>query len=374
MNVIADNSRRKKAGKWRWTERLAGGYLLLFLIVAFMLPFTGMVQHPYENLNPGPISQPPFIFSSGLGSNNSSIYWLGTDGTGQDVLANLIYGARTALIVSVPAMVLATIIGVGLGCLAGFWGNSGLRVLVVNLVINVILLLVGLYYIIYIRQVHWLNAFKVGSSKVLLESGIALLTLFSLGVLGWLLAKFFKNFGFKKQITLPIDHVVLRLIEVVGAIPRLLLVMCLVAFVQPSLINVIFLAAFTYWTGIARLVRAELLQIKELPYIEAARVAGMSDVRILLKQALPNALPPVIVAVAFGLGSLISLEATLSYLGIGIPLEEASWGKIIKGILQNSDAWWLVVFPTLTLCFTVLSLQIVAERILKEITPTRQDF
>lgn len=366
------STQQKKAEKWRWTERLAGCYLLFFLLIAIVVPATGLMQHPYENSDSGPTYQPPYICSFSSSGNGSTMYWLGTDGVGQDVLTHLIFGARTALMVSLPAMLLATIIGVVLGCLAGFWGNSGVRVPVPVCIIGLIMLVAASYYTFYIRQVNWLNAFKTSTALVIQELGIALIILVGFGILTWLLAGLLIKIGFKKKITLPIDHFVLRAIEITGAIPRLLLVMCLIAFVQPALINVIFLAALTYWTGIARLVRAELLQVKELPYIEAARVAGMPSSRILLKQALPNALPPVIVAVAFGLGNLMSLEATLSYLGIGIPAYEASWGKIIKGILQNPKAWWLVVFPALTLCFTILSLQIMAERLLKKLTPGRQ--
>ncbi|RDC65377.1 ABC transporter permease [Adhaeribacter pallidiroseus] len=365
---------QNKTGKWRWPERLAGGYLLLFLLMAVVVPATGLIQHPYENTQSGPSYQPPYIFSFSTSGNSTNIYWLGTDRVGQDVLAILIFGARTALVVSLPAMLLATIMGVVLGSLAGFWGNSGIRVSVAACVLGLSGLLAAGYYAFCVRQVHWLNAFQSGTFSILQELGIAFTIFTGFGIIGWLLTTVAIKIGLKKTITLPIDHFVLRAIEITGAIPRLLLIMCLIAFAKPALVNVVVLAALTYWTSIARLVRGELLQVKELPYIEAAQVAGIANWRILLKQALPNALPPVIVAIAFGLGNLISLEATLSYLGIGIPAYEASWGKLIKGILQNPKAWWLVVFPALTLCFTILSLQIMAERLLKKLSPRQQQF
>ena len=178
--------------------------------------------------------------------------------------------------------------------------------------------------------------------------------------------------GFTKQLTLPVDQIVLKIIEILGAVPRLLLVMCLTAFAQPSVLNLIILSTLTYWTGIARLIRGELLQVKELPFIEAATVAGLPDYRILLRHALPNTLSPVIVAFAFGLGSLMSLEATLSFLGIGIPPEVPSWGRMIKGIRQNDSAWWLLVFPAFTLCCTILSVQTIAQYVIKWLYPQRK--
>ncbi len=359
-------AKRRKSTSWRWQEQVARAYLLLFLIIALVGPVTGWLQSPNE-LNQEQAYQPPFTKTP----DNTLEHWLGTDELGRDVVANLVYGARTALLVSLPAMGFATLIGLTLGSMAGYWGDSGFRMRLASFIISLLVLLSGIYYGFYIRQVNWLNAFTVGSGQVLFEAGITILIFLLLGGLGWLAAQLIRLIGFNKQVTVPIDQIILKIIEVVSAIPRLLLIMCLVAFAQPALITIILLAAFTYWTGIARLVRGELLQVKELPFISAARVAGIPESRILFRQALPNALPPVIVAVAFGLGSLMSLETTLSFLGIGIPIEEASWGRLISGFQKNLAAWWLLFFPAFTLCGTILSLQILAARILKQITPAR---
>ncbi len=363
-------SNQKQAFPWRWPERLAGVYLCIFLFIAFVSPATNWLQNP-NTINLEQVYQPPFQFSRLAAGNGSTTNWLGTDRLGRDVLANLVYGARTALLVSIPAMLLATIIGLTLGSLAGFWGNTGFRMRWASVIIRLIILALVIYYGFYIRQMNWVKAFQTGSVSILLELGRVLLIFVLLSAFGWFATKVGQQIGFTKQITLPLDQIILKIIEVVGAIPRLLLIMCLAAFAQPALLNIVLLATFTYWTGIARLVRGELLQVKELPFIQAARVAGLSESRILFREALPNALPPVVVAVAFGLGNLMSLEATLSFLGIGVPAEVASWGRIMSGILSNYTAWWLLVFPAAALCGTILSLQVIAQYVLKWMNPVR---
>jgi peptide/nickel transport system permease protein len=297
---------------------------------------------------------------------------LGTDHLGRDVLANLVHGAQTALRVSLPAMLLATLIGLILGCGAGFWGNTGLPISAAGGIMVTMGILLGYYYGIYLRQIAWLQAFQEGNLSVLRETAKSALIFTVFTVLSWMVVKaWHKIAGQSKLLNIPADLIVLKLIEIVGALPRILLVLCLASFAQSSIFTIVLLSAFTYWTSIARLVRGELLQVKQLSFIEAARVAGLSENRILLGHALPNALPPVIVAFAFGLGNLMSLEATLSYLGIGIPVDVPSWGRLLRGITSDFSAWWLLVFPTLFLCGTILSLQTLAQFCLRLLDPTR---
>ncbi|PSR54859.1 ABC transporter permease [Adhaeribacter arboris] len=370
MSKIKENTKPRRTVKWHWQEKLATGYLLIFLLtVLFGLP-AGWLPDP-NKINLAQVYYPPFSFSKMVGQE--TIHWLGTDQLGRDVLANLVVGAQTALLVSVPAMALATLIGITLGSLAGFWGDTGFRISLISFIVSLVLLFLAIYYGFYIQQFHWVHAFQSGSRSVLGKLGNALLIFVFLSFCGWLLVKVLKRLGLKRQITLPLDQIVLKTIEVIGSVPRLLLIMCLVAFTQPALRNIVLLATLTYWASIARLVRSELLQVKELPYVQAARVAGLSESRILFREALPNALPPVVVAVAFGLGNLMSLEATLSFLEVGIPADVASWGRMIKGIKANSEAWWLLFFPAFTLCCTILSLQVIAQRVLKWMSPTRNN-
>jgi peptide/nickel transport system permease protein len=153
-------------------------------------------------------------------------------------------------------------------------------------------------------------------------------------------------------------------------VPRLLLVLCLASFVPPSLGGVVALCAFTYWPGLARLVRGEMIRLKGLPFMEAATALGFPHRQIILRHALPNALSPVIVAICFGISNLMALESTLAFLGIGIPPDVPSWGRAITGIRLDFSAWWLVFFPGLVLCLTVLAVQAAGAFLIRKRTPS----
>lgn len=360
---------RTTLAKTTWQERAGGFFLLIFLLVALVGPASGWLAPPNE-INLDQVYQPPFTAKTGAAQ--TTVCWLGTDHLGRDVLANLVYGARTALLISLPAMLLATVIGLLLGSAAGFWGDTGLQVTGVSVVIGVLVLGLGYHYAVYLRQMAWAQAFASGSGRVLLEAGKSGAIFLLLAGVGWQLNGWVPAIGWNKPMALPVDQLVLKLIEVVSAVPRLLLILCLAAFAPPALLNIILLAALTYWTSIARLVRGELRQVRELSFIQAARVSGLSDQRILWRHALPNALPPVIVAFAFGLGNLMQLEATLSFLGIGLPTDVPSWGRLLRDLSGNFAAWWLLLFPALLLCATILSLQTLAQWSLKILNPARK--
>jgi peptide/nickel transport system permease protein len=133
---------------------------------------------------------------------------------------------------------------------------------------------------------------------------------------------------------------------------------------------VVGLCAFTYWPGVARLVRGEMIRLKGLPFMEAASALGLTHRQIILRHALPNALGPVIVAFCFGISNLMALESTLAFLGIGIPPDVPSWGRAITGIRLDYGAWWLVFFPGGVLCGTVLAVQAAGALLTRKITPS----
>ena len=131
-----------------------------------------------------------------------------------------------------------------------------------------------------------------------------------------------------KEINLPLDLIIMRIIEIINSIPGLLLLLAVIPLMgRASIFNIMIIIGLIGWTGIARFIRAELLRIRSLEYIEAGRTLGFSDWRLLFKHALPNALGPVLVAIAFGIASAILLEAYLSFLGFGLPIEEVTWGR-----------------------------------------------
>lgn len=279
--------------------------------------------------------------------------FFGTDHLGRDVLAGIIYGCRTSLVVCVPAITIAALAGLLLGLSAGFFGNDRISVQWHALLLCGVVLCAGLYYSFYVDQYSLKQAFDSG-----FISGLWRLVL-RLSFIGLAIVGIYKLLGRSKTgkvYPAPIDEMVLKLIELFSSIPRLVLVLALAAFLQPSVSVLVLILGFTSWTGMARLARGEVIRVKVLPYIEAAKALGLKDRSIVFHHVLPNILPVVLVSIAFGLANLLALEATLSFLGIGLPPDEVSWGKTISSVRHNFSAWWLVVFPGGYLSLTVLSL------------------
>jgi peptide/nickel transport system permease protein len=131
---------------------------------------------------------------------------------------------------------------------------------------------------------------------------------------------------------------------------------------KPSIYYVLLIIGCLRWTGIARLVRAEMLRIRDLQYIEAAKVLGLGKWRIWGRHALPNGLRPVWAALAFGMAGAILVEASLSFLGIGLPVETVTWGSLMRQLpAANLRPWWLAVFPGLAIFMTVLAFNALGE-------------
>jgi peptide/nickel transport system permease protein len=159
-----------------------------------------------------------------------------------------------------------------------------------------------------------------------------------------------------------VDLVLSRLIEVMLCFPVLFLLLALAAFLPPSPVTVIVAIGLTTWAGDARYARTEILRIRELDYARAARAMGASTPRILVRHLLPNALPPLIVSAAFGVGWAILAEAALSFLGVGLPAPAVSWGGILSSAPNwIEEAWWIALFPGLALFLTVAAYNLLAE-------------
>jgi peptide/nickel transport system permease protein len=168
-----------------------------------------------------------------------------------------------------------------------------------------------------------------------------------------------------------VDLVLSRLIEVVLCFPVLFLLLALAAFLPPSAATVILAIGLTTWPGDARFARAEILKARNLDYTRAARAAGASTPRILVRHLLPVAAPPLLVSAAFGVAWAILAEAALSFLGIGLPPPMASWGGILSVAPAYIDeAWWIALFPGLALFLTVTAYNLLAEGLRRATTET----
>ncbi len=250
---------------------VAGGVVVVVLIlVAVMSPLLS----PYDpaDVNTGILLQPPSV-----------AHWFGTDELGRDVLSRMIYGARISLMVGFISVGIATIIGVFIGAISGFYG-------------------------------------------------------------GW------------------VDEVMMRFVDVMLAFPVFFLILAVIAMLEPSIVNVMIVIGLTGWMGVARLVRAEFLSLKERDFVAAAKSIGQSDSLIIFRHILPNAMAPVLVSATLGIAGAILTESALSFLGIGVQPPTPSWGSILtEGKNYIEFAWWLSLFPGLAILFTVLGYNLLGE-------------
>jgi peptide/nickel transport system permease protein len=225
----------------------------------------------------------------------SPAHLLGTDTLGRDVLSRIIFGARVSLLVGFVAVGIATLIGLVVGALAGYYG----------------------------------------------------------GVL---------------------DQVLMRLVDLMLCFPTLFLMLAVIAVLGPSIWNIMAVIGFTGWMGVARLVRAELLSLKERDFVAAARALGASDYHLIWRHLLPNALTPVMVSATLGVAGAILTESALSFLGLGVQPPTPSWGNILTAGKDNIEiAWWLSVFPGLAILVTVMSYNLLGEGIREAIDPRLKD-
>jgi peptide/nickel transport system permease protein len=210
---------------------------------------------------------------------------------GRDVLSRVIYGARISLLVGFVAMGIATLLGVLVGALAGYYG-------------------------------------------------------------GW------------------VDQVCMRLVDVMLCFPTLFLILAVIAVLGPSIWNIMVVIGVTGWMGVARLVRAEFLSLREREFVVAARALGARDARLIWRHMFPNALVPVMVSATLGVAGAILTESALSFLGLGVQPPTPSWGNILTMGKDNLEiAWWLSVFPGLAILVTVMSYNLLGEGIREAIDP-----
>ncbi len=167
-----------------------------------------------------------------------------------------------------------------------------------------------------------------------------------------------------------VDGAVMRLVDVVISFPRLVLLITVVAFFEPSLLLVVLVLGLTQWPQTARMVRGEVLGLREREFVLAARALGYSGTRVVLRHLVPNALAPVIVAATLGVGNTIVLEAGLSFLGLGVQPPTPSWGSMVadgRSVLLGS--WWLSTFPGLAIVLCVLGFNLMGEGLRDALDP-----
>ncbi|MBN2298620.1 MAG: ABC transporter permease [Deltaproteobacteria bacterium] len=167
-----------------------------------------------------------------------------------------------------------------------------------------------------------------------------------------------------------IDIIVMRFVDIMLCFPSFFLILAVIAFMEPSIFNIMAVIGLTSWMGITRLVRAEFLTLKERDFVLAEKAMGAGSPRIIFIHILPNAMAPVLVAATLGIASAVLVESALSFLGIGVQPPTPSWGNILtQGQSVLGIAWWLSFFPGMAILVTVLGYNLLGEGIRDAIDP-----
>lgn len=258
---------------------LVGLVILVGLIAVAAL---GPTIAPFDPYRPDPTH---YLFSPG------SPYWFGTDQYGRDVLTRVLYGARLSLVIGLISVGIASVIGVTVGLIAGYYGR-------------------------------------------------------------W------------------VDSLLMRIIDVMLAFPGILLALGIVSMFKPSLQIVMIAVGISSVPAYARLTRGSVLSAREELYVDAARVIGVPNRRILARHILPNVVAPIIVTATLGTGAAILSAAALSFLGLGAQPPEAEWGRMLsdgRQFLRNQ--WWIATFPGLAIMLTVLAMNMLGDGLRDALDP-----
>ncbi len=220
---------------------------------------------------------------------------------------------------------------------------------------------------------HWMGTDGLGRdvwSRMLYGGRVSLLVGFvavgistCIGVILGMLAGYFRGW---------VDTTIMRFVDLMLSIPSFFLILAVIAFLTPSIWNIMIVIGLTSWMGVTRLVRAEVLSLVDREFVQASRTLGASHQRLMWLHLLPNSLTPVIVSAVLGVASAVLLESGLSFLGLGVQAPQASWGNILTdGKEYIQFAWWLSLFPGLAILLTVLGYNLLGEGLRDALDPKK---
>jgi len=159
-----------------------------------------------------------------------------------------------------------------------------------------------------------------------------------------------------------LDTVIMRFVDIMLCFPTFFLILMVIAFLEPNIWTVMVVIGLTGWPGLTRLVRGECLSIRERGFVQAAKVLGLSNIRVMFVHLLPNVMAPILVTATLGIGGAILTESALSFLGLGVQPPTPSWGNILTaGKDYITVAWWLSLYPGLAILITVLAYNLLGE-------------
>jgi ABC-type dipeptide/oligopeptide/nickel transport system permease subunit len=347
-------------------DRVAMTALVTIIVLIVAAIFAPLVVKIF-GAHPPNVQNTKVLDSFGQASGPQSGYPFGTDDLGRDVFSRVVYGARVSLEVAFIATGLILIIGVTIGMIAGYYRGRVdtffARSIDIVLAFPVLLLALGFGAACAID-----GCLKGRSTGVwLIWFGVALM---ALPVLYEVIAKLRGKAGFTRVVR---DDWLLRLSP--GIVMLLAGLVCVIAvpqraLVQPGLPVVIFVIVFSGWPYLARIIRGQVLSLREKEFIEAAQSLGASDARIIFKHILPNLIAPIIVYATLLIPANILYEAALSFLGVGVVPPTPSWGAMLSdAATKYSTEWWYMTFPGVALLVTVLAFNLVGDGLQDALNP-----
>jgi peptide/nickel transport system permease protein len=288
-----------------------------------------------------------------------NMYLLGTDDLGRDVFARMMQGAWVSLTVGFVAVGIAVFIGIVMGGMAGYYGNVRINFMQV--------LSMAAFFISMVFLASGRNgmAFDFMMAAFLFAALSAIYYFVSVRgsmSLGAVQLLFFD--------TISVDSLIMRFVDIMLCFPSFFLILTVVAILPPSIYNIMVVIGLTGWMGTTRFVRAEFLSLREQDFVSAARVMGISDLSIIFRHMIPNAIAPVLVSATIGIAGAILTEAGLSFLGFGVPPPHATWGNVLSdGKRFLFDAPWLTYIPGLSILVVVLAFNLFGEGLRDAMNP-----
>jgi peptide/nickel transport system permease protein len=209
-----------------------------------------------------------------------------------------------------------------------------------------------------------LSRIIAGANIALVVAAYAIVLSGSVGALVGMIAGYFGG---------KVDAIIMRLVDIQMSIPSLALALVLAAVLNPSLSTVVIVITITYWTWYARIIRGEILSLKERDYVALAKVAGVTTPMIFARHLLPNVLNTLLVLATLQIGQVIIFEASLSFLGLGIQTPDVSWGLMLADARQYiQNAWWAITMPGIAIALTCLSANLIGDWLRDTIDPKRR--
>lgn len=283
-------------------------------------------------------------------------HWMGTDKRGADVFAGVVHGTRYSLSIAFFSMLIATLIALLTGIISGYFVAEGIAVRRIHFYFLLAGLFFAWFYGFYILRFSVIDAFN-NSVFALLKSIVVRLLIFIVVLLAFHLAgKYLAKKYSSITISFPVDAVISRFTETFTAIPGIILIITVVAIAKPSVLTIILIFGFTAWTDLSRIIRAEVMKLRQTNFIEAAIASGLNSKQIIFRHILPNILPVAMPVVLYGVAVIILAESGLSFLGLGVAPGTVTWGNLLAQGKENMEAWWLILFPGVFIFLTVNSL------------------